>query len=457
MSKVKMNGSNIMVDDVSDKLNYRPIPYAHPSYRLHRILKQSGGQTETITNAGGQESIFEIPVNVVNLSRSFLCFTISIPVANFNRVHSAAFAPVRHIQLYTRGGLFLCDVPYLPQYTNVVWKPETKLEDFLTYDTHTAAGNTGNGRLFRRSNSTVDNADVSQRPNNTPASLHYTEASYFLKSVQDIAVDMDVKIPLSSVKNTILELDKDLYFGEVLILRIVWEQRDKIYWRNANANDPTAGPPTAPDNVSISELALILSVEKNQAIINQLREQTLSGNGMSVLTKYVYCFKTNLGGSSQSVSLRLNRGHGLKLQKIYHSVFSNDETLHNTFNHFATGKILDYYTLLNNERIQEFNLSPGNETSYMYLLHLLKGSVIQNSNIFSYNWFHVDCFTEELAPDDSANNKLKQNQDQGIDLTTEQKWDIFLTMATNNIFYNHYSFAIVERMVNIGPSGITLL
>ena len=48
-----------------------------PSYRFLRMYQQTGGTTVTISTAGGETSVFEIPPRVFNFARSYLSFTMT--------------------------------------------------------------------------------------------------------------------------------------------------------------------------------------------------------------------------------------------------------------------------------------------------------------------------------------------------------------------------------------------
>jgi hypothetical protein len=176
---------------------------------------------------------------------------------------------------------------------------------------------------------------------------------------------------------------------------------------------------------------------------------------MSILVPYVYTYKTNLGVStSQNVSLRFNRGNGRRLKKIYHSLFHNTESSNTAYDHSNdnAGRITNYYTLLNNNRLQEYNLDCTQLDDFMLIKKQLKGSVIQTSAVFTYNWFHLEDFTGMY---DDNHRDDKDNLETGLPLELEQKWDIYLTTAS--AAYNHYSFAITEKMLTISSSGIEIL
>jgi len=126
--------------------------------------------------------------------------------------------------------------------------------------------------------------------------------------------------------------------------------------------------------------------------------------------------------------LRFNRGHGIRLKKIFHSVFNSAETVststdnaagnirvrataYDNDNRFypATGgdgvvrpKVNTFYTMLDNERIQEFNLTCASFDDYKLLKDKLAESMIQSSDMYYYNWFWIEDFSA------ISDNKLQQ-------------------------------------------------
>ena len=59
-------------------------------------------------------------------------------------------------------------------------------------------------------------------PTNSYADVKYDEVRYFTVGAANSATYVNFTISLSSFKNTLLAVDKDLYFNEVMLLRLVW-------------------------------------------------------------------------------------------------------------------------------------------------------------------------------------------------------------------------------------------
>jgi hypothetical protein len=98
--------------------------------------------------------------------------------------------------------------------------------------------------------------------------------------------------------------------------------------------------------------------------------------------------------------------------KVYHALYNSFEEQDTMYDHANTDtiagahtdydgrpnqKTLEYYTQLNGSRIQNINLdctSTGPFLDYMHHRRMLRGSIVSNLNVYQYNWFHCDDFSD---------------------------------------------------------------
>ena len=102
--------------------------------RLNKILPLSGSQTVLITS-GGNDTLIEIPTKVFNLARSHLYFVFTPATSgggNYNWMNMDVISMIRQIQLYTRSGIYICDLNFANKYTSAVFKVETKIDEYLS-------------------------------------------------------------------------------------------------------------------------------------------------------------------------------------------------------------------------------------------------------------------------------------------------------------------------------------
>ena len=128
--------------------------------------------------------------------------------------------------------------------------------------------------------------------------------------------------------------------------------------------------------------------------------------------------------------------------------------------------------MLDNERLQEFNMSCANYDDYMQMRSKLKGSVIQDADMYYYNWVWIEDFTNNMNKAESDND----TKEVGLDLSIEHKWDFygqqmnvqanpgpdsatgsFNGANSNNGSYNHYTFAVTQKILTVSAAGITVV
>ena len=415
----------------------------------------------TITTSGGQESLIEIPSNTFNFAKSKLRFTTQPEAksAEALNVHWQYLQtlPIRQLQIYRRTGTYLCDINNLENYVNMVVPCNTDLQDFLSNDV--MKDNDGMGNSFRRSNGALsDNAfgtmAIRYDADASNASVSYTEPSYCQVGSAVNTADtpiLNYEISGDMLKDTLCSLDKSIYFGEVLVMRIVWAPSTKMLWESKSVTNPASTPVIESKGISLSNLAFYLAVEQNKEVAQSLRAKVMSGEGMSMVIPYVHAFKQNLTSTSQNVSLRFNRGHGERLVRVYHSLYHNTESANTAFNNsnVADAKITEFYTVLDNERLQNFNIDTSAHDDWMIARPLVEGSVLQSNNQYKYKFVWIDDFTActPIRECDLFGSRI------GLDLNVEKKWDF--NAITANAGHNHYSFGICQRRLSITKDGIT--
>jgi len=177
---------------------------------------------------------------------------------------------------------------------------------------------------------------------------------------------------------------------------------------------------------------------------------------MTLPIPFLYSYKIPKTSTTQTVELRFDRNHGKKLRRIYHAPYHNTEsgaTAYARDNIKGLNTVTSFYSLLNNDRLQEFNVNTANAEDYMILNPRIKDSCFPNVDSYQNNWFWVDDFTSEgpLCKNSSQDITLSS----GIDLNSEQKWSIYMTMA-NAREINHYNFVVTEKELLIRPGQIVV-
>ena len=236
--------------------------------------------------------------------------------------------------------------------------------------------------------------------------------------------------------------------GEIIYARITWSPISHI---GADGDDNAlTNQGDLVTDPTVDNLHLYQAVERNDVLANQVKEQVMK-NGLSVLVDYVHAHTQNLGGTTHSLSQRFSRGHGRTLKKVYTIPYIGTYTTHsNYYNHHYDQQgdaVLSLYTMLNNNRIQQWNMVTASSDEYMVMKAILKGSVIQTSDQLLAYYFFVDVF------DGLRLHERQPNVVSGISLDEEQKYDVYVTAENQR---NYYQFAVCQRMLKIGPDEIIL-
>lgn len=470
---------------VDSALDYQKYVSTHGTYQLTRLIQQTGTQTVPVPNAGGAESIFEIPPKVINFAKSSLRFSVT-PVAgganNFNCFFTDGLPCIRQLQLYTRSGLYLVDINDLDRYSNMVLRREVPHEDLLNFDNINSANPTGlfeglvESNILAASNFRLDSTAVAGQAGASSANTNYLEPLYYIYGGLNTATPvLNYCINMDIIKNSLLGLDKDLYFkGEILYLRIVWSPATKFYFVSPTASTGVLVPVAPTGAITISNLVFYLAVEINPEIENMIKSKCSSAEGLSLITPWIFYNKINLTSTIQNITTRYNRAHGMKLQKIYWALYNPVEQSATAFLHTnvaPTGlgagaapgaTVTSFYTLLNNIRTSQYDYTCANLDDYLVQRTKLEGSCIFSSNEYYYNWVWVEDFTDDNPIYDKVNSEVpRENCTDGLDLTNEIKFDIYANInpnynAAGNNGANHYIFAITQKLLTISPSRINL-
>jgi hypothetical protein len=436
---------------ISKSLDYKIQASSAPKYKMSLLTPQSGGTSVTILPTSTVESLIELPAGkAYNLANSVLnmTFTPGIPgnAGRFNW-YPVDFCPLIHrIQLYSRGGTQLADISFLNKYLNIAQKLNTRNERFLNRSAND----------FLYPSNTLTNVVPAIRPVASAASTKaYIEPAYALVGADNTATPVQqFQFRLGDIPHSVFSIDKDLYFNEVLVLRIEWASGQAYSWYSTNVAQPATGAAVSAANHTVSDLSLYLSVETDEQIIQSLREK-VNSSGLQVLIPYVYHFKNNLTGNSQNISLRFNSAHGLSLCKIYTAPFNSVETRELCVDHAnANGAIISsYYTMIDNSRLTEFDLTctNANPRDYMYMKDQLRGTPMEQLDVFRYNWVHVEDFSKdyEINEDPNTINGLLLTQQ-------EKKFDLQATSVSAVNPLNWYTFAVTKRRLNISSQMINI-
>ena len=265
-------------------------------------------------------------------------------------------------------------------------------------------------------------------------------------------------IPMASLRKTIMAVDKSILFREILVLKIKLARGTDVFYRGTSGVDPDVGLGAMNVNYSFDNCALYVAQERNASIVEALNSQTESEAGFSLLVPYPTTFINDRNGTSQNVTLRLNRSHGQSLKSIKYNVFEGgvNNLLYARDNNTFAGQsaiVREYYSNVNNNRIQEFNVSCERDEDWMLHKERFKFTPVQNARIYKLSWMHEDCFDNY----DSKMSDMRQedtNVLSGINLNEEVRFDFYGT--TQNNAHTHITVAHGQKVLNINQRGLVI-
>lgn len=462
---------------VPEQTDYQRKSYAGPKYKFSRIVPLSGSQTVNIPIASTAEVLMEVPTNVHNWAESFLFGNVAYPAqaaGERNWMHVDGMPLISEVDLYTRSGIYLCQLPNFQNYMKVIRKLHTHIDEYDSNDQSS----------FLFPGNSLNTAVPIITPSNGNGTVPNRENAYVMGGgAAATATALTMNLPMKAIKKTIFALDKDIVFPDIIVLRILFGPSNRAMYSNTSANDPADASTIAMTlgTITISNLTLYLATEKNEDIAQSVRALVNRPEGLNLLVDYPYSYKQALTGTSQNLSYRFNRGHGKNLMEVVSAPFHATEAVNTSFDNSnvlnvaaafpaqtAVGaKVVSYYSQLDNVRLQDITLVCGfaNADDYRENRKYLKDTPYFNNSVFNNNWLHCDKFYENSPGQDVAD----ENLDKGMSLIVERKYDLLATVSavastppiggtaaytpsTNGI--NWYTFAILQKDLHIGANMI---
>ena len=406
----------------SETIEYRPSVMADSEYKMTRLVQNTGANSVTISGSQSNATI-ELPAVCMNLAKSYLNFTITVP-ANGGGANNLAAAhrdtpPIARLELFTRGGKYLADISNFSNIYQAFGQRTKKIEDYHGSDS---------GIVVKSGLNLLATKRIVTDATNNPVVVKF-------------------RIPGSELFNTVMSLDKSIYCGEVLQLRLTFLEKDAIgFWADDAA---FANARTATGAITLTDFNFFLAQEQNPAVVNDLI-QTVSTSGMSVVIPYVHSYKTVGTAQDTAVSIRLSRGHGQSCERIY-TIPINGAEAFNTRYVADAATLTSFYTLLDSRRLQEFDVLCGTTRDYDWLrAHEKKDRVVSLSepenDTKNFAWSDSWCDGLECA--------VKQHVG-GLDLSVERKYDVYFKSTIAAVKY--YTAVVCQKMLMMGPEGVDVM
>ena len=474
---------------VSEALDYSPKEISAGTY-VFRTVNPENGQPTGVSRDSTYNTDFLLPNQVFNLSRSYLNFNVTLndttaaDDGRWNQAHNGFLAPIDGLTLSTADNVKLVEMNNLPEYTKMVWRPETDLQEFLSFPCHSnsevaVANVTEPGHLFHRiraANSIADAASYrassyhSSNENGTAlaaAADGYTAVANYISSAAVMdhaaggALAYRVQLPLKLIYGSLFAVDKDLYFGQQLRLTVRWNQGSKFGARlGANANLATAAPLASADlneAPSVTNVALRIAVETNEAVAAGIRTRVMT-QGININVPFTHSWKavsSGVAGSSDTVIRKFNRNHGAKLLRVICAIFGTKNTgkdYCSAYNVTST-KWSGYRTFLDSKPIPDDTLLMNDFSAYQYVAEKLKGSVLKDFK----DWAAVPALIEDFSGVPHTKDYVKSDtMNSGLDLSTEREFALQFTNVPATV-QPVFIWAVCQKQLTITAQGTSLM
>ena len=469
----------------SDEIVYSKGIMAHGNYKYLRVVPLGSTQNPTLSLTSTVQTQFELPNNVMNLALSKLCFDVQIPtqgaVTKFNNVYANALSLIDRVTLTTRSGIILVDIPNTHIFGNLISAVNTKASDLLhrnapgyampagtTTDNVTAGQDAASqasalaaSQLYPISDIIRCNGTVNyQMSEKVSAALNllnagaYTPYSEPLQLIAGPALAqynaISYQINLSAFKDTLMEINKNIYFGDNLVLTINWNSFTKCGFTTTALVASTALTGAIAFTVapSISNLFLYTACETDPTVISQLVSSVNNGT-FNLIVPFVYGQKYNASASTSSaMQQRLNLSSGVSLLRIYFGCFNATEDVLTTYQH-NDSCITSYNTYIDGLRLQDFTLSTADSTHWLANERNFNESSILTLKQFKTNFIHIDnwCGAAPCLNDDTILN--------GLSLESDRTWSI--QTVTVSAAYRYYMYYTTQKKLTISRGSISLV
>jgi hypothetical protein len=454
-----------MSEKISSELDFSPVVSNHSTIVYRNVAPQgSNSVTTSITSTVGPTE-FIIPSTCFNLAKSRLNFNITAAAGgagNFTHINGNLLTSISRITLYDAATNALwADISNVNSYASLVVPACTDFKDFSTkafattnFSEVSLAGAQSKGvEDISKCNLTVGNfcGDGAATSDLALQNFYFSRRQYYNQATADTAAYLDVSIPLSAFKLSVLAADKVLYSPSSLCLQVYWNAVNNYANLGTNQANPNTGALSVATAFVLGNISLSLACEANLAVVSQIINKVMT-SGVSIPIAYPTVTRQSLGAAtSQSYQLSITSGYGQRILALFTAPFSVAAGAQNTNVHLR-GPLTTYNTFLNNVPIltaSGFDASKNQD--YMIAnREYLEGSVIQcNGEYINGEWVHIDNFTGCKAVKD-----INQHEIDGLSVMGQSStWQIQANQSGAGVGYAYVTVIVGQKQLTISNQG----
>jgi len=445
------------MEKFSPEITYTPVVSNHSTTIMRQISPQGTNSVTLSTSSVVGPTEFLIPPSVFNFKRCKLDFNLLVaaPSAKCVFVNGNLNTLINRIVVYsTLTNSILCDISSFEKYASLVTPSSTEISEYLTKSYASAVKETlADAKLntvedISKSNiSTVNDsgANVDLGPENPLLGRRQWYIGAATK-----AVALDVSLPFSAFKHSILSADKNLYFNENLAIQVYWNNTDNFAFIATAVTDPVTGAASLEADPVISGIQLSLATEGNLSIVSQTIDK-VQKEGITIPFTYPTVTRQSITSTSPSYTLQLTRALGQRVLAIITAPFS--QVARCGANHHLRGTVTQYNTYINSVALRYqggFNTIQSQDYWLANKAFLEKSVVQAIGEYVNAEWLHCDSFFGD-KPLYLAD--LTQNEVDGLDVSNASStWQIQATLSASTA-YTWVSLVLGQKILSITKDG----
>lgn len=434
-------------------------------------------------------------LSAFNLARSYIQYNMPVPAGGAGLWTAVAenTVPFQSVQLQTSTALNLADIQYANKYVTAFQPYRNHFEkDFISGGNDIMTNNRCGFQLAQ------NNIQLCSQDGLTTGNVYAGPQNLLDRQVlsfsnqPNTAITINKQVPLSTFVNTLLALDKTLFFPNdcYLVLNLCPLYQVFQYVTNPQQPDKNVTLPNAA--ITCSSFSLYLCLDTNDSISNNLKSD-IAKQTMKIPIPFVYNQILSVPGSvSQSnISFLISKMNGRQLNSVAFATFnSNTQNLLNgDMNNTQGCKISSYQSFLDSTQLQNGSINCFNPNA-AYNARIWTGGVpysygddyrvnsdfIRGSQIMSYpqyqnQFVHWDAFGQlPFAQEDlNLNNAWWTSELSGLSLlqSGDHSWSISFVCSgcnpaasqnpdTNSVGLLMLVSCFFSRHLHVDSSGVYL-
>lgn len=448
-----MTESKVVFDKAND---YEQKVLQGCTYTWNKGYQQSGGSNVLWSASSSVVSLFDVPLGqVLNFARSFLVFRLDGVDSGANSAHSAFLdiPPIRRMYLANRRNGMIVDLPFFQQFWKMTKNLITPTEKFASYPcigigtTSANAELTGECLFHNPSNALPATAPAilssnCTKINTTPAvdndttfrRAYISECQYMTSDLgtNGSAWGLNCVLRLGKIPFSFFNVDRNFYATENLTLGIEWQSWDSYLFEHTAVLSVAGGATynTTNGNPTITNMNMYWAMETNPSVIDSVKSRVHS-SGLSMIIPYSTPLETALGTStSGTITQKINVSHGHRVLRVISAERKTANTLANTccFYNYNAPLTANFYTQINNVRVEPDTLSVADGQDYLYMRKHLKGCPLENYQEYVCNCpVYINDFSGVESLTEAPEKDLYAS---GRDLSVELQWSKVISTKT---------------------------